>query len=237
METPAIEVVELTKRFRHQVGLFKTRTVVALDHVSFTVQPGEALGLIGPNGSGKSTLLRILSTILLPTSGSAWVGGKPILDIAGVKAQIGLIPGDPKGFSAFLTGRQNLEFYAALQRIEPSRVRPRIEQLLQRVGLAELDGQPFWAYSTGQRQRLSIARALLHDPPILFFDEPTKGLDPWMAQEVRKWIRGELIERQGKTLLIASNQMDDVQALCARGVLLEKGRLVEEKFAQALQLS
>jgi ABC-2 type transport system ATP-binding protein len=224
----SIEVVELTKRFRHRVGLFKTRTVVALDHVSFTLQPGEALGLIGENGSGKSTLLRILSTVLLPTSGQAWVGGKPISDIAAVKTQIGLIPGDPKGFSAFLTGRQNLEFYAALQQIEPSRVRPRIEQLLQRVGISELDGQPFWSYSTGQRQRLSIARALLHDPPILFFDEPTKGLDPWMAQEVRSWIRRELIERQGKTLLIASNQMEDVEALCDRTATLRRGHLLQE---------
>ncbi len=225
MSTPAIEVRNLTKQFRVREGWFRSRRVAALEDVSFAVGPGEACGLLGPNGSGKSTLLRILSTVLLPTSGEAWIGGISVSLADRIKALMGVVPSEPRGFSRELTGKQNLSFFATLQRLEPERIPHRTEHLLRRVGIAGLGEQPFWTYSTGQRQRLNIARALLHEPPILLFDEPTKGLDPWTAGEIRLWIREELVRRQEKTLLVASNQMEDVETMCDRVVLLRKGRL------------
>lgn len=223
MPTPAIEARNLTKQFHVREGWFRSRRVTALEGVSFTVGEGEVCGLAGPNGSGKTTLLRVLSTVLLPTSGGAWIRGMPVSCTRQIKALIGVVPSEARGFSRELTGQQNLRFFATLQRLEPARIRHRVDELLHRVGIAELAEQPVWTYSTGQRQRLNIARALLHDPPVLLFDEPTKGLDPWTAGEIRLWIKEELIRRQGKTLLIASNQMEDVRAMCDQVVLLRKG--------------
>ena len=225
MPPPAIEIRNLTKQFYVREGWFRSRRVTALEDISFSIGMGESFGLIGPNGSGKSTLLRILSTVLIPTSGQAWVKGVPVCRPRSIKPLIGVVPSEAKGFSRELSGRQNLEFFAALQRLEPPAVRDRVERLFERVGIAELGEQPVWTYSTGQRQRLNIARALLHDPAILLLDEPTKGLDPWTAGEIRLWIREEMIRRQGKTLLIASNQMEDIDKLCDRVVSLRKGKL------------
>ena len=236
---PDIEIRNLTKRFRIWEGWFRSRRVIALEDVSFSIGTGEAVGLIGCNGSGKSTLLRILSTVLVPTSGQAWIHGIPISRVRSIKTLIGVVPSEAKGFSRELTGSQNLRFFAALQRLEPAAAHRRVEQLLERMGIADLGKQPVWTYSTGQRQRLNVARALLHDPPILLFDEFTKGLDPWASREIRLWIREELIHRQKKTLLIASNQMEDIGELCDRAVLLRQGRSVfmgSAKEAQKLSV-
>lgn len=221
---PAIEVVNLSKRFRPRIS-WRHREIVALDRVSLRVQPGEAVGLLGPNGSGKSTLLRILSTVFVPSSGHAWVGGVSIEQVHRVKPMIGVVPPDARGFHGRLSGRHNLAFFAALQQVPPQTTAHRVAVLLRLVGLAELDGQPFWTYSTGQRQRLNLARALLHDPPILLLDEPTKGLDPWGARRLCRWLRDELIQRQGKTLLVASHQVDDLRVLTDRVIVLRHGRL------------
>ena len=222
----AIVVAALTKRFHVRVWWGQRREILALDHVSFRVPRGTAFGLLGPNGSGKSTLLRILSTVLLPTTGRAWVGGHSIEQLRQVTALLGVVPAEPRGFAGLVTGRQNLEFFATLQGVPPRTLRPRVAHLLELVELAGLDHQPFWTYSTGQRQRLSLARALLHDPQILLFDEPTKALDPWAAQRTRRWIQEVLIARQGKTLLIASNQLEDIRQLCDHAAVLRRGRLV-----------
>lgn len=226
--TDAVEMRNLTKRFRLRTGWLRCRTVAALEGVSFSVRAGESFGLFGPNGSGKSTLLRILSTVLLPTAGQARIHGVPVSDVRRIKPLIGVIPTDPKGFAGRLTGRQNLEFFAVLQGLEPSRIPPRIDELLSRTGVAELGDQPLWTYSTGQRQRLNIARGLLRDAPLLLMDEPTRGLDPSAAKELCRWIRQELVVREGKTALIATNRPEDVRALCDRMALLERGRLVRE---------
>lgn len=218
-------MIDLSKRFTVRTGWWRARTLQALDRVTFSVHPGEAFGLLGPNGSGKSTLLRLLSTVLLPSHGEARVGGHSIRDTARVKTVLGLVPSDARGFTGLLSGPQNLEFFAALQGVPAQAVRPRIAALLETLGLAALSNQPAWTYSTGQRQRLSLARALLHDPPILLLDEPTKGLDPWGAQTIRRWLREELIQRLGKTVLLATNQLEDVRALCSRAAVLRQGRL------------
>ena len=226
MPVSAIEVKNLTKEFYVRAGGFRSRKVTALDDVSFSIGTGEAFGLLGANGSGKSTLLRILSTVLLPTSGQAWVAGRPISQVKAVQSLVGVAPPDSKGFHGFLSGRQNLEFFAVLHRVEPKRVSSRVEELLQRLGIADLGKRPIWTYSTGQRQRLNLARAMLHDPPVYFLDEPTKGLDPWGAEEIRGWIRRELIGRRRKTLLVASNQKEELKELCDGLLFLRAGRLI-----------
>ncbi len=235
----AIEAQNLSKHFTCSVGWLKRKALWALREVSFSVAPGEAFGLMGPNGSGKSTLLRILKAFFLPTAGRAWVFGTPTSDEGRIKPLIGVVPSSSLGFAGRLNAFQNLEFYAVLQDVPPGQLRARVQGLLDLVGLSELGGQPVWTYSTGQRQRLGIARALLADPPVLLFDEPTRGLDPWKAREIRKWIREELLIRKKKTLLVATNQTEDVRQLCDRAGILEHGRLVwqgtaaEAEFARS----
>ncbi len=226
MDKPAIEVDGIGKEFRIPNGLFRRRTVTALKEVTFSVGRGEAFGLIGPNGSGKSTLLAILSTVLLPSSGRARVGGISISEENRIKPLIGVIPPDPRGFAWRSSAFQNLEFYAVLQNLPSLLIHRRIGELLEIVDLSPVKERPIWTYSTGYLQRLNVARALLHDPPILLFDEPSLGLDPWLARSFRKWVREELIGRRKKTLLVATNQLDDVHQMCDRAALLEEGRLV-----------
>lgn len=235
MTGPAIETVRLSKHFRIRRGFSRRREVRALEEVSFLVQPGEAFGLIGPNGSGKSTLLRILSTLLSASSGQARVAGCLVLDVAAVRRSLGVVPASPRGFVGRMTAYQNLHFYGTLWDWPPRELHGRIQQVLDVVGLSDVNG-PFAFFSTGQCQRLNVARALLHDPAILLLDEPTKGLDPWVAHSVRRWIREELIGRQGKTLLVASNLVDDVQTLCDRAGMLQAGRLVWQGKASEVVL-
>jgi ABC-2 type transport system ATP-binding protein len=229
ISTASVEVIDLKKRFRVPKGWFGQREVAALNGVSFKVRAGGSLGIIGSNGSGKSTLLKILSTLILPTSGKAWIGGFPISSIAQIKTFVGYVPGNLRRFSPRLSGRQNLEFFAVLQKLPPTLIPPRLNELLDIVGLHEMDGQPVWTYSTGQQQRLSIAHALLHNPSICLLDEPTKGLDLWGARTLRKWIRKELVERQKKTLLIASNQTEDILELCDEAIYLKQGHMMWQR--------
>ncbi len=222
---PAIDIRGISKHFTVSVSLFQRERVHALRGIDLSVQPGEAFGLVGPNGSGKSTLLRVLSTVLIPSAGGAWVQGVPITRVCAVKRLVGVVPSESRGFSGEHSGRKNLEFFAALQRLEPAVVCGRVEYLLERMGIANLGLRPVWTYSTGQRQRLNIARALLHDPPICLLDEPGRGLDPWVARELRDWIKEELVERQGKTVLMASHQMEEIFGICSRAALLQDGKV------------
>ena len=222
---PAIDVRGISKHFTVAVSLFRRERVHALRGIDLSVQPGEAFGLVGSNGSGKSTLLRILSTVLIPSAGRAWVKGVPIAQVCAVKRLVGVVPSESRGFSGECSGRQNLELFSVLQRLEPAAVRGRVEYLLERMGIANLGPRPVWTYSTGQRQRLNIARALLHDPPVCLLDEPGRGLDPWVARELRCWIKEELVERQGKTVLMASHQMEEISEICSRAALLRDGKI------------
>lgn len=226
MVIPAIDVVRLRKQFHFRNTVFRRSTVTALDNVSFSVNPGQACGVVGPNGSGKTTLLRILTTVLLPCSGTATIHGHPLSAESKLKSLMGVVPSRPNGFGDRLTARENLEFYAALHGMSQKAAQRRVEEVMDRFGLAELEDQPYRTYSTGQRQRLNLARGLLHDPAVLLWDEPCTGLDPWAAREFRAWIRGELIERDQKTLLMATNQPMDVEEICDCAVYLKGGKRV-----------
>lgn len=210
---------------RYRIGPWWHRTFLeALRDISLHVPPGTACGVIGPNGSGKSTLLRLLATLVTPTSGSATIEGHPLTRPRAVVNHLGFVASELAGLYGRLTGRENLLFYAGLHQLPHHLARRRVEQLAEQLVLAPVLDQWVETYSAGYRQRLAIARALIHDPPVLLLDEPTRGLDPWTTVAVRTWIVEELIRRQGKTAIIASNVPEDVITTCPRVLVLRAGR-------------
>ncbi len=210
----AIRAEGLAKRFSRFSGFLRLSHCWALQDLSFSVRQGEAVGLLGPNGSGKSTLLRILSRLLLPTRGAARVHGS-----------LGVVPPVPVGFAPHWDAQENLSFAALLQGLPAETARRRVPELLEQFELTDRKGIPLRVYSTGQRQRLNVARALVHDPAVLLMDEPLKSVDPEVGSWTRNWIRREFVENRGGTLLIATHQMEDVRDLCDRAIFLLEGRL------------
>jgi ABC-2 type transport system ATP-binding protein len=200
--------------------------VEALRDVNLDVEPGEFFGLFGPNGAGKTTLIRILTTLILPTSGSAAIHGHDVVREAGAaRALIGLVFSNENSFYGRLTGRQNLEFFAALQNLSRAGARRQIDALLELFDLTAAGSVPFQFYSTGMRQKLNVARALLHSPAVLFLDEPTKGMDVLTAETLRRLLREELVERQHKTVLLTTHDPEEMEALCERVGILDEGRV------------
>lgn len=228
--TWAVETTALTKRFPNTPGwrnLFFRGELArpALDGVELRVQEGELFGLLGPNGAGKTTLVKILSTLIQPTSGSARVNGFDLSQEIAIKATIGLVTSDERSFYWRLSGRQNLEFFARLQGIPGAQVKDRVREALEKVGIEDVADQRFVVYSTGMRQRLSIARALLKEPRLLFLDEPTKGLDPLATRRLRQLIRDELVERHGITVLLTTHDLEEAEILCDRIAIMHQGKL------------
>ena len=218
---PAISTAHLAHNFATTHG-----TVHALQDVTLTIGHGEFFGLFGPNGAGKTTLIRILSTLIIPTSGTASVHGFDVVrDSDRVRASIGLVFSNENSFYGRLTGRQNLEFFAALQNLSAKDTRRRAAELLDFFGLASAADKPMQSYSTGMRQKLNVARTLLHNPPVIFLDEPTKGMDVLAAEALRSLLRTELVGRQGKTVLLTTHDLQEMEVLCDRVGILEAGRL------------
>jgi ABC-2 type transport system ATP-binding protein len=230
----AIETEELTKRFRKLRGYrdlvrypWRRPTDVAVDGVSLSVGEGELFGLLGENGAGKTTLIRMLSTTLLPTSGHARVAGYDIVhDAPAVRRSIGLVSGDERSFYWRLTGRQNLEYFAALYHVAPRAVTRRIDDLLMTLGVAAYADRRFSTYSTGIKQRFAIARGLLTEARILFLDEPTRALDPIAADELRHYVADQIVGRLGFTALVATHSLAEAEAICPRVAIIRHGRIV-----------
>jgi ABC-2 type transport system ATP-binding protein len=199
----------------------------ALESVDLQVREGEIFGLLGPNGAGKTTLLKILSCLVLPDEGEARVGGVDVRNAERVKPRIGLVNSDERSFYWRLSGRENLRFFATLYDVAPRDRESRIEELLEKVQMADAGDRRFADYSSGMKQRLAVARALLHDPPILFMDEPTRSLDPASSLALRGFIDGELRRRDGKTILLATHNLREAEALCDRLAILVGGRIRE----------
>lgn len=221
----AIETQGFTKVFYQRQGISRKRPVVAVDHVDLTVRQGEVFGLVGPNGSGKTTLLKMLATLILPTSGSARIYQFDLSQDHLIRPLIGFLSAEDRSFSPRLSGRQNLELFAALQNLSPGEADLRIQEGLALVGL---DGEAetwFQYYSTGMKRRLGIARVLLHNPEILLLDEPAKHLDPLFGTRLMQWLKRELVERQGKTVVVCTHRMEEARALCDRVALMACGRL------------
>lgn len=233
---PAIETHALTKRFRklntyRDLLLYPWRRAehLAVDGITLRIERGELFGILGQNGAGKTTLIKMLCTALRPTSGSATVAGHDIVrDARRVRALIGLVSGEERSFYWRLTGRQNLEFFAALYHVPRTLAGRRIDDLLRRVGLAEHADRPFQTYSTGMRQKLAIARGLLSEPQVLFMDEPTRSLDPISAQTVRRFVAEHIIGELGRTVILATHSMAEAEELCDRLALVRAGRVIAQ---------
>ncbi len=223
----AIEVDGLTRTYRTRKGFLKptSRVVEALRGVSFSVEPGELFGLLGPNGAGKTTMIKLLTTLLLPSSGSARVLG---FDVARqpkeIRGRIGYVFGGDRGLYDRLSAYDNLRYFADLYRVPSSVRKQRIDSSLELVGLKGREGERVETYSRGMRQRLHIARGVLHDPEILFLDEPTIGLDPVGARELRDMIDG--LRNAGKTILLTTHYMFEADVLCDRIAVIAGGVFV-----------
>jgi ABC-2 type transport system ATP-binding protein len=234
MNSAAIAVRNLTKTFPAPKNLktllqrpFRPNGIEVLRNISLEVSTGWVMGLLGPNGAGKTVLLEILSTLLLPTSGRAWVCGYEVAgEAAQVRKVVGYCPCASQSFYPRLTGVGNLEFFAVLNGFRPWEARERIGAVLDLVGMDGASNAPFQCYSEGMKQRLSLARALLTDPPVLLLDEPTKSLDPLLQREVRRFLRRTLIEKLGKTVLLVTHSLAEAEEVCDRLALMHRGRIM-----------
>jgi len=234
MSHAAIVVRNLRKTFPAESRLgpfswhpFRAKGGSALRGIDLEVLTGEVLGVIGPNGAGKTTLLEILSTLLLPTSGEAWVCGHEVVtESAQVRTVLGYCPSASQSFYPRLTGMRNLEFFALLNEISPREARVRIEALLELVGLDGARHAPFHYYSEGMKQRLSLARSLLTDPSVLLLDEPTRSLDPLSQLEIRRLLRTTLVEKLGKTVLLVTHSLAEAEEVCDRLAIMHRGTIV-----------
>jgi len=216
--TTIVETHSLTKRYG--------RGVLAVDSVDMSVRRGEVYGFLGPNGAGKTTTLRMLVGLIGPTSGTATVAGHLPGSPAGL-ARIGSLIESP-GFYPYLSGRENLRVVADLAGVN----RKRVEEVLDLVELTSRAGRKFGTYSTGMKQRLGVAGALLKDPELLILDEPTNGLDPQGMAEMRKLIKD--IGQGARTVLLSSHLLGEVEQICDRVGVISGGKLVTESTVQAL---
>jgi ABC-2 type transport system ATP-binding protein len=226
--TAAVAVRRLRRVFRR-----KGQERVALGGVDLVIEPGEIHGLLGPNGAGKTTLCKILSTVLLPTSGTAEVAGYDVVSQAGaVRPLIGIMFGGERGLYTQLTARQNLLHWSALYRQGRAAGRRRTSELLDRVGLAEHADDRVETFSRGMQQRLHLARSLVGDPRVLILDEPTTGMDPVAAREVRTLVSE--LSADGRTVLLTTHDMAEAEAICDRVSLIDAGRLLTTEEPAAI---
>src|SRR6185437_516696 len=231
-----VEVEELARTYRTSTGILRRRIVEveAVRGVSFEIAKGELFGLLGPNGAGKTTTIKMLITLLLPSSGAARVLGFDVAhDAREVRKRIGYVFGGDRGLYERLSGLDNLRYFAELYGVSGRDQRRRIDEVLELVGLAGRERERVEGYSRGMRQRLHIARGLLHDPPVVFLDEPTIGVDPVGARELRA-LMADLIAA-GKTVLLTTHYMFEADELCDRIAVIAKGRIVGEGTPEALK--
>ncbi len=223
----AITVSRLKRIYTARIGIIRrtTKQVLAVDGLDFEVEQGELFGLVGPNGAGKTTTVKMLTTLLTPTEGQARILGYDVVREAGkVRPRIGFIFGGERGLYWRLSGYDNLVYFANLYHVAPDIQKKRIPQLLDLVGLHGRGDEKVQGYSRGMKQRLHIARALVHDPELLFLDEPTMGLDPVGARELRQVIRS--LQAQNKTILLTTHYMFEADELCQRVGVINHGKLV-----------
>ncbi|MGO8986485.1 MAG: ABC transporter ATP-binding protein [Terriglobales bacterium] len=215
----AIEILDLEKSYL--VGFWRKRPKLALRPLRLTIEQGEVFGFLGPNGAGKTTTLKLLMGLVYPTAGTARILGMA-MDDAAVKTQIGFLPEQPY-FYDHLTARELLNYYGQLSGIPAKGRAVRVEQMLARVGLNDSAGMPLRKFSKGMLQRVGLAQAILHDPKLVFLDEPMSGLDPMGRREVRDLI--QQLRSEGKTVFFSTHILSDAEALCDRVGVIHQGEL------------
>jgi ABC-2 type transport system ATP-binding protein len=238
----AIQTINLTKKYESKTpnsSLLNRQTfsMNAVDHLNLNIKKGELFGLLGPNGAGKTTLVKILCTLLPPDEGTATVNN---FDVAKqtmqVKQSIGtLFSVGERGFFWRLSGYRNLEFFAAINNVPRSRRQQRIMEVLDLVGLKDKGNLFFQKYSGGMKRKLALARALLADPPILLLDEPTTGLDVTSSRNIRDFIKNDLSKKHGKTVLYTTHYIEEVDQMCDRVGIMNKGKIVALDTPEALK--
>lgn len=219
MGTPAIQIEGLTKDYA--VGFWRKKMRRSLDHLDLQVNEGEAFGFLGPNGAGKTTTLKLMMGLVFPTSGSARIRGRSIADV-GMHREIGYMPEQPY-FYDYLTARELLDYFAQFFGYGAAERRDRIKIFLERVGLIASADVQLRKFSKGMLQRVGIAQAILHDPQVVFLDEPMSGLDPVGRREVRDIILD--LKKQGKTIFFSTHILSDAEMLCDRVAVLVGGKL------------
>src|SRR5881392_2814356 len=232
----AIEAEKLRRTYKSTSGFARrrTKTIEAVRGIDFEVGEGELFGLLGPNGAGKTTTIKMLITLLIPTAGKARVLGLDVVeDAREVRKRIGYVFGGERGVYERLSGYDNLRYFAELYGVPPREQKARIELLLEMVGLRGREHERAEGYSRGMKQRLHVARGLLHDPDVVFLDEPTIGLDPVGARELRATI-STLVDA-GKTVLLTTHYMFEADALCDRIAVISRGEIVAEGTPEELK--
>src|SRR3954464_12826869 len=223
-----ISAVELTKRFEHG-----GHEVLAVDRVSFHVAGGEVYGLLGANGAGKTTTLRMILGLLAPTSGYADVAGFRSTESAdAIKARIGFVS-TSAGLYQWLTPRELLLFFADLYNVPPQQAEQNVERLATLFDLGDFLDRRCATLSTGQKQRVNLARSLIHDPPVILLDEPTRGLDVLGSKVIFDYIAAA--RRAGKAVIVCTHRLDEAERMCDRFGLLHRGRLMHEGTLAELQ--
>jgi len=231
----AVEVRGLTREYTTRSFFGSVSKVTkALDGVDFAVKRGELFGLIGPNGAGKTTTIKILTTLLTQTQGDAFILGLDVRkELYEIRRRIGIVFGGERGLYNRVSAIDNLKYFSDLYGVDPAVARERIPQLLKVVGLEDRAEEKVEKYSRGMKQRLHIAKALVHDPELLFLDEPTIGLDPGGARDIRGMIRE--MKSQGKTILLTTHYMFEAEELCERVGVISKGKIVALDTPSALK--
>jgi ABC-2 type transport system ATP-binding protein len=227
--TPVVEAADLRRTYRTTTGTLRRRSVdvEAVRGISFEIEEGELFGLLGPNGAGKTTTIKMLITLLIPTGGTARVLGRDVVTEAKwVRERIGYVFGGDRGLYERLSALDNLRYFAELYGVEPAVQKTRIHELLELVGLKGREKERVEGYSRGMRQRLHIARGILHDPPVVFLDEPSIGVDPVGARELRAMIAG--LRDVGKTVLLTTHYMFEADELCDRIAVVARGQIVAQ---------
>ena len=219
MGAPAIEIMGLTKDY--PVGFWRKRMRRSLDNLTLQVEEGEVFGFLGPNGAGKTTTLKLLMGLTFPTEGTARVRGRSIADLR-MHREIGFLPEQPY-FYDYLTARELLDYYARFFDYSAAERRERVARFLDRVGLATAADVQLRKFSKGMLQRVGIAQAILHDPQVIFLDEPMSGLDPVGRREVRDIIQD--LKKQGRTVFFSTHILSDAEMLCDRVAVLAGGKL------------
>ncbi|MHC4478311.1 MAG: ABC transporter ATP-binding protein [Planctomycetota bacterium] len=232
MTDAVVEVQDLTKHFVVEPPLYKQllapfatkQKTLVLERVSFSIRPGEILGVVGPNGAGKTTLLRMLADLLEPDGGWIAICGQRLNKRkCHLRRHIGYVSSDERSFFWRLSGRQNLEFFARLYGVHRSEARRRIDALLEAFAVAGKADQLFLGYSTGIRKKFALIRAFVHQPPVVLLDEVTNSLDPYSAQSVKSLVRAYVCSRNGGAAVWSTHRQEEIAEICDKVLLIENG--------------